>query len=336
MNDIESQSQSLIRMITGYWITQAIHVAAEFGIADRLAQGPQTVEQLAARDGLHADPLYRVLRALASMGIFTECADRTFALTPLAERLQSDAPGSQRAFARMMGAEMYQAWGNLRVAVQSGEEPFKTAFGRPVFQYMLENPDRHAIFDALMTGVHDPETVPMIDAYDFASADTVVDVGGGNGLALDTILRRHHHLQGILFDLPPVADRAREKFSRNGLAGRIQVVGGDFFERVPEGGDIYLMRHVIHDWPDDPSIAILRHCRDAMKPGGRVVLGEFVVPPADEPGFGKWLDLMMVVIGGRERTEAEYRTLYERAGLRLNRIVPTAHEISLIEGVRAD
>ncbi|RJP74654.1 MAG: methyltransferase [Candidatus Abyssobacteria bacterium SURF_17] len=322
-------------MLVGAWMTQAIYVAAELGIADLLAAGPRTVEELAEDCHAHASSLYRVLRALASVGIFAEDAHGRFSLTPLAEQLRSDAPDPQRAFAIMLGAEFYKSWGKLLHGVKTGGEAFRTAFGVPFFQYMTEHPERHSIYDAAMESFAVGETEPMIDAYDFSPFKTVADVGGGNGLVLASILKRHPGMKGILFDLPAVADRARTIVSGFSLDGQCQIVGGDFFASVPTGVDAYVLRHIIHDWNDDDAVAILRNCREAMNPEGRVLVVEIVIPPGNEPCFGKWLDLMMLVVGGRERTEEQYRRLFAEAGLKLSRIVPTAAEISVIEGIRA-
>jgi len=330
-----SSEQALNQMIGGYWVTQAIYVAAELGVADCLTTGARAVEEVAEQTGANAGALYRVLRALSSVGIFQEDGDRRFSLTPLAERLRSDVPGSQRSFAIMNGAELYQSWGNLIHTVKKGEEAFRETYGATFFEYMTDRPDRHAIYDEAMNGIHGPETEPMLDAYNFSPFGTVVDVGGGNGATLAGILNRHPSVRGILFDLPGVADRARTLLASAGFNGRCEVVGGSFFSSVP-AADAYVLRHVIHDWQDEECITILRNCRNAMNPDGRVLVVENVIPNGNTPSFGKWLDLMMLVVGGRERTEKQYRELFAQSGLRLNRIVPTAHEVSVIEGVRAD
>jgi len=327
--------QYLMRQMVGGWITQAIYVASELGIADFLVERPRTAEELAEQTNSHAVALYRVLRALASIGIFTEDAERRFSLTPIAECLLSDKPDSLRPFGIMMGAEFYQSWGNLLYSAQTGEDGFKKKYGVPFFEYMTEHPERHAIYDAAMMFHGIAETEPMLDAYDFSVFKTVVDVGGGQGRMLAAILKRNPTVEGILFDLPAVADRSREIISSLGLSKRCRIVGGDFFKSLP-AADAYVMRHIIHDWDDDDAIAILSNCRKAMNPNGRILLVETVIPPMDEPCFGKWLDLMMLLVGGRERTQEQYQQLFEKAGLELNRIVPTAHEISVIEAVLAD
>jgi SAM-dependent methyltransferase len=336
MNNAQSQRQMLSQFFGSSWITQGIYVAAELGIADLLAEGPRSVEELAEQTNTHGGALYRVLRALAGVGVFAQDSQRRFLLTPLSELLRSDVPDSQRALAIMMGAEFYETWGMLLHSVRTGEQGFNKRFGRPFFQYMTEHPDRHSIYDGAMAGVHGPETGPMLDSYDFSVFRSVVDVGGGNGMVLAAILSRHPAVQGILFDLPAVAERARTIITSSGLDGRYQIVGGDFFSSVPAGADAYLMRHIMHDWEDNEAVAILRNCRKAMNPDGRVLVVETVIPPGNEPCFGKWLDLMMLLVGGCERTEEEYNRLFSEAGLKLNRIVPTSSEVSLIEGVRLD
>ena len=334
MTDNQSKMQFYQQMFGGSWITQGIWVAAELGLADMLVHGPRTAEELAEQTHTHSDALYRVLRALASVGIFAQDDHNRFSLTPLADLLRSDVVGSQRSLAIMMGAEFHEAWGELLHSVRTGEPGFHKRFGMPFFQYMTAHPERHSMYDAAMTGVHGPETEPMLDAYDFSKFGTLVDVGGGNGLVLAAILNRHPSIQGILFDLPEVVDRARPIISGSGLSGRCQIRGGDFFSSVPAGADAYVMRHIIHDWEDREAIAILRNCGEAMNSGGRILIVETVLPTGNEPCFGKWLDLMMLLVGGRERTVEEYERLFSASGLRLNRIVSTASEVSILEGLR--
>ncbi len=331
---MNGEAQMLDRMIVASWMTQAIYVAAEIGVADLLAAGPRTAREMTRESGLDADSLYRVLRALASVDIFREDQEGRFSLTPLGTLLGSGVPGSKRSLARMAGVEFYRSWGGLLSSVETSSAAFDKEFGKPFFQYMSENPDRWRIYDDAMTGIHDAETIPVLEAYDFAPFRTIVDVGGGNGLALAAILGRHPEARGILFDLPRVAERAREATATRGVSDRLTFAGGDFFDSVPPNGDAYLLRHVLHDWQDSEAIGILRNCRDAMRPEGRVLVVETVIPPGNGPCFGKWLDLMMLVVGGRERTEDQYRELFSEAGLLLTRIVPTTHEVSVIEGIR--
>ena len=335
MRDDRSNMEFFRQMFGGSWITQAIWVAAELGIADLLADGPKTVEELSKKTNTHSDALYRVLRALASVGIFAQDEALRFSSTPRADLLRSDTPGNQRSFAIMMGGEFHAAWGELLHSVRTGGPGFQKRFGVPFFQYMTEHPERHGIYDAAMTGVHGRETEPMLDAYDFGAFKTVVDIGGGNGLQLAAILNRHPAIQGVLFDLPAVVDRARSTISRSGVSDRIRIEGGDFFSSVPAGADAYVLRHIIHDWEDPEAIAILRQCREAAAPDGRILIVEMVVPPGNEPGFGKWLDLMMLLVAGRERTKEEYSHLLSEAGLSMTRVIPTDSDVSIIEAARA-
>lgn len=335
MEKTENTEQILSRMIVGSWVSQAIYVAAEIGIADILAAGPRTVDELARETGAHGASLYRMLRALASVDVFRQDDDGRFSLTPLGKLLSSDAPGSKRSLARMAGAEFYRSWSGLLSSVETGGSAFDKIFGKPFFRYMDANPDRWRIYDEAMSGIHDSETIPVLDAYDFGIFKTIVDIGGGNGLALASILRRHPGIRGALFDLPAVAARAMKTLAGCSVIDRLTIVGGNFFDSVPPSADAYLLRHIIHDWDDGEAVSILGKCRDAMRPGGRVLVVETVIPPGNQPCFGKWLDLMMLVVGGRERTKEEYAALFSAAGLRLTRVVPTDHEVSIVEGVRS-
>ena len=285
---------------------------------------------------MHPGALYRLLRALASVDVFREHDDHTFALTPLATCLLSDVVGSQRPVAIMMGEEHYRAWAELLYSLETAKPAFDKVYGQPVFSYLAQHPTAAKIFDGAMTGIHGVETRAMLGAYDFAAFGTLVDIGGGNGSLLSVVLERYPKLQGILFDRADVIERARAHLKMAGLEQRCTTVAGNFFEQVPGGGDAYLMRHIIHDWNDEQSLTILRNCHKAMKPQAKLLLVESVIPPGNEPFFGKWLDVNMLVIpGGQERTEQEYRELFQKAGFQLTRIVPTTMEVSVIEAVPA-
>lgn len=334
MADLPPHAQ-LGQMISGYWISQAIYAAAKLGIADLLNSGPRSSEDLARATGTKADLLYRLLRALASVGIFAEDQAGRFSLTPMAELLGSDVRGSQRPLALMMGDEQFRAWGNLVDTLQSGDNAFEKVFEMPIFDYLAQHPDKGRIFDAAMTSIHGRETAAIADSYDFSDFKALADVGGGNGSQITAILQRYPAIQGILFDLPHVLQRARPGIEAAGLAQRCKLVSGSFFQAVPAGADAYLMRHIIHDWDDEKSRAILRACHAAMPEHGKLLVVESVIPPGNEPFGGKFLDLVMMLIpGGKERTEAEYRQLYDSAGFDLSRIVPTSTEVSVIEGVK--
>lgn len=325
----ENLHDQLNRLISGYWYTQTIYVAAKLGVAELLKDGPRPVHELAEATGTNPRALHRLLRALASIGIFAEDKGR-FTLTPLAECLLDP---SQKAMATMRGEFQYRAWGELLYSVQTGESAFEKQHGKPIFDYFCENPETGNIFDQAMTGVHGRETEAMLEAYDFTGIGKLADIGGGNGSVITAILRKYPAMHGILYDLPAIVERARASIHAAGLEGRCQVVAGNFFEAVPTGADAYLMRHIIHDWDDDKSVTILRNCRQAMGNCGRLLVVEGVVPPGNEPSISKFFDLaMMVLPGGLERTEEEYRQLFEVAGFRLTRIVPTKTWVSVLEG----
>lgn len=327
-----SPFQQLDGMITAYWVSQAIYAAAKFGIADHLKDGPRSVEDLARVTSTNPDALYRLLRALASRGIFAEGQPRQFALTPLAEPLRSDVPGSKRALALMSGDEQFRTWAEIDYSIQTGKIAFDKVFGKPVFEYLSENPDKARIFDAAMVGIHGRETDAILDVYDLSGVGVLADIGGGNGSQITGILRKYRETKGILFDLPHVIERAKEHIQSAGLSDRCRLVGGNFFEAVPEGADVYMLRHIIHDWDDEKSLTILRNCHRAMSSSSKLLVVESVIPPGNQPFGGKFLDLVMLLIpGGKERTEEEYRTLFDRAGFHLTRVVGTATEFSLIE-----
>ncbi|MCA9216677.1 MAG: methyltransferase [Planctomycetales bacterium] len=328
-----SVHQQIDRMITGYWISQAIYAAAKFGIADCLKDGPKSIDQLAAETSASPDALHRLLRALASVGIFSEGEPRHFSLTPLAEVLQSDVHGSKRALALMSGDEQFRAWAEIEYSIRTGKKAFDKVYGKPIFDYLGENPDKARIFDAAMVGIHGRESDFILDAYDFSDIGVVADIGGGNSSQISGVLQRHAAMQGILFDLPHVIESAAERIEALGLSDRCKLIGGDFFDAVPEGADAYMMRHIIHDWNDEQCLTILRNCHRAMSANSKLLVIESVIPPGNEPFGGKLLDLVMMLIpGGKERTEDEYRTLFDNAGFELVRVIPTASEVSIIQG----
>jgi ubiquinone/menaquinone biosynthesis C-methylase UbiE len=332
MND-QSPQEQLFHLVSGYWHTQAIYVAAKLRIADHLSDGPRTIEELAEATGAHTRSLYRLLRALASIEIFAEDSDGRFSLTPLAEPLRSNVESSQRSMAIMRGEWQYRAWGELLHSVQTGECAFEKAHGLPLFDFLSKNAGAGAVFDDAMTGIHGRETVAMLEAYDFSGIATLADIGGGNGSLISAVLQKYPNMKGILLDRPAVIDRARANIESARVMDRCELVAGDFFDSLPRGADAYLLRHIIHDWNDEQAITILKNCHQAMGDHARLLVVEFVIPPGNEPFFGKWFDLaMMVVPGGMERTEDEYRKLFDAAGFRLLRTVPTKLEVSVVEG----
>ena len=247
--------------------------------------------------------------------------------------MQSDVPGSKRALALMSGDEQFRAWAEIDYSIQTGKIAFEKVYGKPIFAYLSDNPDKARIFDAAMVGIHDRESDIILDAYDFAGIGVLADIGGGNGSQITGILQRHKEMKGILFDLPHVIDRAQTQIESAGISDRCVLVPGNFFESVPKGADAYMMRHIIHDWDDEKSLTILRHCHQVMSTDSKLLVVESVIPPGNDPFGGKFLDLVMLLIpGGKERTEDEYRTLFDEAGFELTRVVPTASEVSIVEG----
>jgi hypothetical protein len=330
-----SPAQQFNQMLTGYWMTQSIYVAAKLGLADLLKDGPRSVDQLASASGAHAPSLFRLLRGLSSVGMFAEKEPRIFVLTPLAECLRRDLPGSQWALAMMSGEEHYRAFGDMLYSVRTGKPAFDHVYGAPVFDFLSAHPEQSTLFDAAMVGVHGRETAAMLEVYDFADVPILADVGGGNGSLLTTVLKKYPAMKGMLYDLPGTVGRSKETIQASGVGDRLRVVEGSFFEAIPTGADAYLMRHIIHDWDDERSITILQNVHRAMAATGKLLVVETVIQPGNENDFGKLLDLVMLVIpGGKERTEDEYRKLFAAAGFRLTRVVP-AVGVCVIEGRKA-
>jgi hypothetical protein len=324
--------QQLLQMITGYWTSRAIYVSAKLRIADHLKDGPRTAEELAAAAGVASGPLYRVLRALAGVGVFAQQADGRFRLNPLAEPLREGGPESLRALAVMFGEEHDRCWDDLFETVRAGETAFDRLYGRPYFAYLGVNPGQAEIFDAAMTGFTGRAMRAMLDAYDLSGVETLADVGGGLGTNLAAALARYPAMRGLLFDRPHVVARARPVLDAAGVADRCAVEGGDFFEAAPSGADAYLLGHILHDWDDARAGLILDNLRRAMPSWAKLLLVEYVLPEGDGASFAKLLDLnMMVMLGGRERTEAEYRKLFAAHGFRLTCVVPTAGDVSVVE-----
>jgi hypothetical protein len=325
--------QQLLQLIVGSWVARTIYVAAKLRIADRLTDGPRVAEDLAAAAGVAPRPLYRVLRALAGVGVFAQEADGRFRLNPLAELLRAGGPESMQALAVMIGEEQDRCWDDLLETVRTGETAFDRLYSRPVFAYLGEHPEQAKIFDAAMTGFSNRAMRAVLDAYDLSGVATLADIGGGLGTNLSAALGRYPAMRGLLFDQPHVVERARPVLEAAGVAGRCTVEGGDFFEAAPGGADAYLLGHILHDWDDARAGRILDTLRRAMPAGARLLLVEYVLPEGDGASFGKLLDLhMMAAIGGLERTEGEYRRLFAAHGFRLTRVIPTAGDVSVVEG----
>jgi hypothetical protein len=328
---------ALRHMIMGFRVTQLIYVAAKLGIADHLRLGPQSVDALAGVSGAHPRALYRLLRALASIGIFAETDDGHFYLTPLAELLQTEVPGSLHALAILYGDDWYyRAYGTLLHSIMTGTSAFQHVHGQTFFEYLHEHPDAGGIFNQAMTAYSEQEIAAILGAYDFSGVSQVVDVGGGHSRLIAAILSANTQARGILFDRAPVVEGARDFMARLGLGTRCELIAGDFFHSVPAGGDLYILKSIIHDWDDEMAVAILRNCRAIMKRQARLVLVERVVAPGNGPSEAKLFDInMLMVLGGCERTEAEYKNLLGAAGFRMTDVIPTCSPLSLIKAVPA-
>ncbi|MEV4839094.1 methyltransferase [Nonomuraea sp. NPDC049486] len=313
-------AQRLLGYIDGAWVASAVCAAAELGVADALAGGARDADQLARAVGAHPGALYRLLRALADLGVLRELDGRVFELTETGERLRRDHPESQRGFAVMLGSSWHRrAWSGFADSVRTGESAFERVFG-PAFDHFRDHPEHGEVLNDAMTSVSAAFVWPAVRGHDFTRYGTVVDVGGGHGAMLAAILSAHPAGRGVLFDLPHVIEGAGGPLVEAGVADRCELVGGDFFTSVPPGGDAYLLSNVVHDWGDDDAVRILASCRRAMNDGGRVLLCEAVIPdPPREPTAATVIDLEMLVIakGARQRTAGEYAELFERAGLRL-------------------
>lgn len=325
--------QFLMGAIANAWLAQAISCAAKLRIADLLAEGPRPPEALAAATGTMPGPLRRVLRALAGSGIFAEDAEGRFMLTPLAEPLRSDAAMSLRAYAEMQGAGwVWNSVGAMEHSLRTGEPAFRHLYGMPSFEYQSANPELGRLQVEGLASVGKAQDAAILEARDFRGAGTVVDVAGGQGALLRGILGAAADVRGVLFDLPHVIELARGPFAAAGLLERMAFVAGDFFAGVPEDGDTYILRKVIHDWDDAEAIAILRQCRAAMRPGGRLLVMEMVVPDGNGFSPAKLLDLLMLVYpGGQERSLGEYRALLAAAGFALRTVTATKSPISILE-----
>jgi hypothetical protein len=328
----------MFNLIAGRWVSHIIYIAAKLELADRLSDGPLAVEELALAAGVQAPPLYRVLRALASFGVFAETRPRHFKLTPLAVTLQKSVPGSMHAAALMFGAKYLQeAWEKLFYGLKSSEIPFLEAHGVSVFEYLEKHTEDLKLFGETMTSVSSMENPAIAAAFKSSGIRTVVDIGGGNGSLLATILKANPKMRGVLFDQPSVIARARQHqyVTAKDIAERCALESGDFFEAVPKGGDAYMMKRTLHDWDDERCAKILANCRAAMGEKGKVLVVDAVIAPGNSPDRGKLMDVQMLIIGGRERSRPEFAKVFRDAGLKLTRVIPTKCPLSIVEGIRA-
>jgi hypothetical protein len=333
MKDVGPQN-AVRQLVMGFRGTHLLYLMAELGIADLLTDGPLRSAELAARLGANPDALHRVLRALTQLGMLDQEPDGRFTLTPSGDTLRSDRPDSLRPVARFWGHEMLQrAWGNLRHTVLTGQTAFDHAFGMSAFAYLEANPGAAAVYHAGMSRTRAMSSPAVVAAYDFSSCNTIIDVGGGNGSLLAEILRAFPEPQGVICDSPNARAEADEMLAASGLTARARFEACDFFSAIPVGGDCYLLRQIIHDWDDTLAAAILKTCRQAISPNARLLLIEYLLPDAGDPGLEEiMVDVTMLArVGGRERTEAEYRELLDPAGFRLERVIPTATRHQILE-----
>jgi hypothetical protein len=331
MQEELAAANQMVQWMTGKWISHAIYAAAKLSIADILQDGEKTLVELAERTSTHAPSLYRLLRALASIGIFRESAPGSFQSTELGDLLRS---GAMRAASLMMHSDWHdQAWAQLLHSIRTGESAFEKAHGAPLFDWLSNRPEAGEVFSAAMTAGKAYRDHGIAENYDFASAAYVVDIGGGHGSLMISILERHPHLSGAIADLAQVAEGAKLAIENAGLSKRCQIVACDFFDRVPEGGDVYILAHIMHDWDDCDCHRILESCVRSMKRDGRVLLVESLMSPTNAPDRLKWLDLEMLVLthGGRERTAEEYRLLLRSAGLDMTGVIVTGGSRVIME-----
>lgn len=333
-NPMETPQAALMQLLIGYWISQPIYIAAKLGIADLLRDGPRSTDELARATDAHAESLYRILRASAAMGIFAETENSRFENTPMSQLLRSDIPGSLRGWALWSGDPWHwRAWGALMHTVKSGERAFDHVHGKTFWEYLAEDPEAADTFNGAMSGNAVQQWGAVIPAYDFSRIETLVDVGGGEGQLLATILQENPRLRGVVFDQPSVVERAAMRLEQLGLSDRCETAAGDFFDAVPAGADGYILTAIIHDWDDESARRILANVRQAIAPGGKLLVIELVVPPGNEFGFAKFADIeQLTCFAGKERTAEEYRELLASAGFALKRILPTAGPASVIEG----
>jgi hypothetical protein len=337
LNALPADAQ-LMQLLSGAFIAPAIYTAAKIGIADLLVDGPKTAAELASKTDTDERSLYRLLRSLASVGAFEEVAPKTFANTPVTETLRSDVPRSTRDMAIWIGEpDHWKVYGDLLYSVRTGKPAWDNVHGEPVFPYLLNtNKDLGDIFNRAMTSYSHQSIGPVLAAYDFSGAKTIADIAGGYGHLLAAVLASNPNANGVLFDLPAVLSGAPQMLDSYGVADRVELVEGDFFTEVPVVADIYMLKHIIHDWYDDKNQKILGNIRAIMPDDAKVLIIDVVVPEGNEPHFGKIIDLeMLMAPGGVERTPSEFNELLVNSGFKLNRIIRTPGMMSIIEAIKA-
>jgi hypothetical protein len=324
---------ALLELAQGSMVTQAIYVAAELRVAEALVDGPLPVNVLASKVGAEPDALFRLLRALATYGIFTERRDGSFALTPMASALRADAPITMRDIAVLMGHPIHwEDWSHLIDTVRTGEPSLPKLRGMGAFEYLEANPEYGSVFIGGMGNMSETETDPIVAGYDFSRFGTVVDFGAGRGTLLAGILRKNPRLKGILVDPRVDSNGARDFLEEAGVLDRVEIEKSGLFDPVPTGGDAYVLKHIVHDWPEAKVVEMLTNIRAAMRPEGRLLLVEMVPPTGNKAHAGKLVDLwLMLLVGGKERTEHQYAEVLAKAGFRLERVVETAAPVSVVE-----
>lgn len=324
----------LFQLASAYWVSQAIYAAAKLNVADALKSGPKSVEEIARATNTDLDSVGRLMRALCVVGVFRTDTAGNFEITALGRPLQSHVPGSLRAMIISLGEVHYTAWAHLVQSVKSGAAAFPRAFGSRMFEYLGQEREAGDAFNLAMSDYSALSSCALLLSYDFSEVGTIMDVGGGHGKLLTKILRMYPGLSGILFDMPPVIEDARVRLMKEPCQERCLLVSGSFLESIPAGADAYLMSSVIHDWDDKHAVQILSNCRRSMKRDARLILIEIVLPAGEEVSFGNLLDLNMLVMnGGRERTEWQFRELFDAAGFKMARIVPTLSALSVLEAI---
>lgn len=325
----------LIQMAVAVWAARAVYAAAKLRLPDLLANGPRTAGDLAQATGVDSDALHRLMRALASRGVFTEVGPQCFALTALGTALKSGASGGARAAVLTLAGDwQWKAWDNFLFSLRTGQPALGATVGMPLFDYLAAHPEDGALFCEAMIGMHGAVGTAVVATYDFSRFRSIIDVGGGTGTLLRTILQTNMNLRGTLFDLPDTIREAKKAVAASGLSNRCKCVAGDFFNEVPTGYDAYVLAHVLHDWTDEQALPILRNCRRAIIDGGRLLIVEAVLPPGDTPHHGKMMDLLMLTVtGGLERTAEQFEALLADANFRLERVISTSTHQSIVEAV---
>ncbi len=326
----------IFQLLNGICVAGAIAGLAQLAIPDLVEHGPKSADELAREVGADPRALYRLMRATASVGVLSEGPDGKFSETPMSAVLRSNANPSLRGFAMMHGTEWHaRGWAKLDYCVKTGKQAIEEVYGVPIFQFFEQHPEESQLFNQAMTDLSMLDSPAVAEAYSFTGIHSLVDVGGGHGLLLATILARNPHLKGTLYEVPHVVEGARNGPLKP-VMDRCTLASGDMFSSVPAGADAYIMKHIIHDWPDDVCIEILKACRKAVNPGGKLLVVDNVILPGNDFASGKFLDIQMLIFpGGRERTEKEFRDLFAAAGWRLTRVIPTAVPESIVEGVPA-